>query len=427
MSKPSIGAMWAGVDWSDRSHDVCLVDAEGERVAAFKIPHSAEGIAELVKRLGALPTVGGVAIEAKQHLVVQGLLEAGIAVFPINPKMSRRWVESLSVAGAKSDPAEAFALADGLRHHHKHLRPLELDDELTRTLMAHCRAESKLITHRTALVNRLQATLKTYFPAALDWFSDWTKPTAWDFVLTFPRPEALQQASRRKLIGFLRRHHIGLSPIWEARLGQRTDAVAWPSDPVVVEVEAEMAITLAKLLRTLEPRLKLHRAQIETLFAQHADAAIFRSLPGAGRKLAPRLLSHFGSRRDRYDSAQALQLLSGCVPVSHQSGNSDPAYFRQACQKDFRTTMHLFASLSIQHSIWARACYERARGRGKPYAHALRIVGAKWLKIIFRMWQTGTPYDERAYLASLIRHGSPLIDHIKASNKCGELIEKHLT
>jgi len=427
MSKPSNGAMWAGVDWSDCSHDVCVVDAVGDRVAAFKIPQSAEGIADLVKRLGLLASLGGVAIELKQHLLVQGLLEAGIVVFPINPKVSRRWVESLSVVGAKSDPVEAYALADGLRHHHKRLRPLELDDDLTRTLAAHCRAECRLIAHRTSLVNRLQATLKTYYPVALDWFSSWTKPTAWDFVLTFPRPAALHQATRRKLIGFLRRHNIGLSPIWQGRLEQRADAMAWPSDPVTTEVEGEMAITLSKLLRTLEERLKLHRAQIEALFARHGDAALFRSLPGAGRKLAPRLLSHFGSRRDRYESAQALQQLSGCVPVTHQSGKSNQTYFRQACQKDFRTTMHLFASLSIQHSIWARACYERARDRGIPYAQALRIVGAKWLKIIFRMWQTQTPYDERAYLASLIRHGSPLIEHIKTSKKCGELTEKLLT
>ncbi|WP_220206495.1 transposase [Reticulibacter mediterranei] len=40
----------------------------------------------------------------------------------------------------------------------------------------------------------------------------------------------------------------------------------------------------------------------------HADSELFLSLPGAGVRLAPRLLAELGDDRDRYESANSLQL-----------------------------------------------------------------------------------------------------------------------
>jgi hypothetical protein len=33
----------------------------------------------------------------------------------------------------------------------------------------------------------------------------------------------------------------------------------------------------------------------------------------------------------------------------------------------------------------------------------MRALGAKWLKIIFRMWQHQDPYDEQYHLATMAR------------------------
>jgi len=403
---------WASVDWGNERHAVCVLDAEGKEVEAFETPHTAEGLDEMIGRLRRAGTIVGVAVETTRNLVVQKLLEAGFVVYPINPKLSHAWREGWKVAAGKDDRSDAWVLAEGLRQHHDRLRPFQPDDPRTRELRLLCADESRLIADRTGLVNRLQAALKEYYPQGLAWFEDWSKPTAWDFVLAFPTPEALGRAGRKKLYGFLKSHCIGLHPIWQERVEARASGPAWPSDPATVEAKSFLAVALAKELRTLQGSLDLYRERIEKLYGDHPDSSLFSSLPGAGPKLAPRLLIHFGTDRRRYDSAQSLQQLSGTVPVTVQSGRSKRVRMRRECQRDFRNTLHLFAFLSLKRSTWARAFYDRCRRGGQSNALALRNLARKWIRILYRMWQDRVLYDETRYLASLIRRRSPLVQEI---------------
>ena len=77
------------------------------------------------------------------------------------------------------------------------------------------------------------------------------------------------------------------------------------------------------LLFTVEQQLGLYRQRIEELFGRHPDHDLFGSLPGAGPKLAPRLLSEIGDDRQRFgDDAQALQCLAGTAPVTRRTGKA---------------------------------------------------------------------------------------------------------
>jgi transposase len=76
-----------------------------------------------------------------------------------------------------------------------------------------------------------------------------------------------------------------------------------------------------------------YRAQIEKLFAQHPDHDLFGSLPGAGPKIAPRLLGEIGSDRSRFEDPSALQCLAGTAPVSYQSGQIHKVYLRRHCKQ----------------------------------------------------------------------------------------------
>ena len=61
--------------------------------------------------------------------------------------------------------------------------------------------------------------------------------------------------------------------------------------------------------------------------------------------------------------------------------------------------------------------FNRARDRSMTHPKALRSLGAKWLKIIYRMWVERKPYDERLYIASLIQHHSSLVPYILKAQK----------
>src|SRR5204863_279358 len=44
-----------------------------------------------------------------------------------------------------------------------------------------------------------------------------------------------------------------------------------------------------------------------------------------------------------------------------------------------------------------------------PNQLLVRALAFKWIRILYRCWQTRTPYDESAYLNALKRRGSPLL------------------
>jgi transposase len=114
-------------------------------------------------------------------------------------------------------------------------------------------------------------------------------------------------------------------------------------------------------------------------FGSAKAGCLFGSLPGAGPKIAPRLLGEIGSDRSRFEDPTALQCLGGTAPVSYQSGKIHKVYLRRHCNKLLRQAVHLWANPSRQSCPWAALYYEQLRTRGKNHACALRSLGQRWL------------------------------------------------
>jgi hypothetical protein len=87
---------------------------------------------------------------------------------------------------------------------------------------------------------------------------------------------------------------------------------------------------------------------------------------------------------------------------------------RWACPQFLRQTCHEWAGHSIAHSSWAQAYYRQQIAQGNGHHAAVRSLAAPWIRIVYRCWANPMPYDERIYLDSLRRHGSPLADAIPA-------------
>lgn len=160
---------------------------------------------------------------------------------------------------------------------------------------------------------------------------------------------------------------------------------------------------------TLEAQLDAYRRRIAEVFARHPDHDLFGSLPGVGTKLAPRLLGEIGDDRARFQGAEGLQCLAGTAPVTVQSGQYCRQHLRYACNDTLRATVHLWANLSRKRCAWAEAYYQAHRAKGQSHACALRCLGQRWLKILWKMWQTHTPYDEALHTRHQTQHGSWLL------------------
>ena len=385
-----------------------LVDRHGKIVEAFRFDDTAEGWQPMIKTLSKHrdPTV---AIETSGGMTVQRLLEAGYSVYPVNPKAAKRYRGRKTPSGTKTDHLDVWSLADALRLDGPTWRPLKQDDPLTVELRLLCRDEVTLIEQRTALICQLRAALHEYYPVALEAFEDWTLRSAWAFVEALPTPEALAQAGKRKWEKFLHTHKLYRPETYRKRLDLFARAETFCGNQATTNAKSMLAVALAGQLRVLQSHLDKFREQIEKLFAQHPDHDLFGSLPGAGEKLAPRLLAELGDDRDRFDPPQALQCYAGTAPVSYESGPIKRVRFRRACQKAIRHSVHLWVNLSRATCPWAEAYYRKKRDEGQTHACALRCLGQRWLEILWKMWQTHCPYDAELHQRNQVKHGSWVI------------------
>lgn len=322
-----------------------------------------------------------------------------------NPRRRR----AIANGGVKDDQLDAGALADALRLDEGHWRALASEVPWIQELRLLCRDEVALIAQRPVLVNQLRAALREYYDAALQAFDNWTLPAAWALVVQFPTPEDLAQAGQRSWEKFLHVHKLWRPETVAKRLQLFASAADWKRNAAVTRAKSRLAVSLAKRLQTLARQLDDYRAAIEALFAQHPDHDLFGSLPGAGSKLAPRLMSELGEDRARFGTPQSLQCLAGTAPVSFQSGQVFRVKMRRCCNPHLRHAVHRWADCSRAGCGWAQAYYQAQREKGKSHACALRCLGHRWLEVLWKMGQDRTTYDGDFHARNQQKHGAWVI------------------
>ena len=181
-------------------------------------------------------------------------------------------------------------------------------------------------------------------------------------------------------------------------------------DAAVVTPYSLQALVLTDQLRISLQAIHRYDDEIAELAPKPPDYGLFSALPGAGPSLAPRLLVAFGEQRGRFDSAAALQKYSGIAPVTERSGKKHWVHWRWQCPTFLRQTFVEWAAQTINKSFWAGAYYRQQRDKGCTYQAALRALPFKWIRILYRCWQTRTPYNESVYLNALKYRGSPLLN-----------------
>ena len=198
----------------------------------------------------------------------------------------------------------------------------------------------------------------------------------------------------------------------EQRIEAIKTARALTHDNGVISPYSLLVQALVGQLRVTLRAIESFSEAIDRCARTHPDFFIFDSFPAAGPVFAPRLLSAFGEQRDRYASPIELQMYAGIAPVTERSGNSHWVHWRWKCPTFLRQTFVEWAALTIPRSFWAKAYYEQQRAKGQSHRAAVRSLAFKWIRILYRCWQTRTTYDESAYLKALKKRGSPLIHNL---------------
>jgi transposase len=413
-------AAWIGLDWADQEHAVCLLLPEGGPAEQAVVAQQAEAIdawaAKLLVRFEGRPVA--VCLEVSRGALVNALMKCPqLVLFPINPKQLANYRKALHPSGAKDDPGDAELLARFAREHAPRLRAWRPDEVETRELRLLCEARRQWVDERTAAGNRLTQQLKEAYPRALTLARGHLYTEGLLALLArFPSEQELRRAAPRQLAHYLpKRRRAADDPPVDPRITAIRQSSPLVTDAAVLHAARLAVQHLVAQLRQLNATIAAYDEAIEKLLANHPDAALFASFPGAGAALVPRLIAAFGDDRQRYATAAELQSLSGVAPVTQRSGKSHVVVMRRACPKFLRQTFHEFARCSLKKSAWAQAYYALLRAKGHEYHSAIRALAYKWLRILFRCWQTRKPYHEHHYLHQLRKKHSPALAYLAPS------------
>jgi transposase len=384
----------AGIDLASEEHRLVVVAADGSRLEERRYSHSEDGIAALVRRLAGL-SVSRVAIERPNGLVVDRLLDAGIAVIAVHPNQLAAARDRYRSGGGKSDGFDGYVLAELARTDMHRLTPLQPDSDETRALRALTRAREDLVEQRVALANQLRAQLEAFWPGAARVFADTDSPIALCFLERYPSPQDARGLGEKRLASFLARNGYSGRRSPSELLARLRAAPTGKTGELETEARRAVVLGLVAALKPLVEQIRLLTSQIAGALDQHTDGHIFRSLFRDPKSVvtAAELLAEIGDRRERHPNSSSLEAIAGQSAVAVESGKKKVASFRWACNKNLRTAVSVLADSSRKHNPWAQKIYNDAIARGKDHPHALRILGRAWLRIIWRIWQDHTPYD----------------------------------
>ena len=176
---------FAGVDWASEEHAVCVVDEHGRIVEGRRYRHTEVGLRALCSRLVRLG-VRLVALERPDGLLIDRLLDAGLAVIAVHPNQVKANRSRYRAAGGKSDAFDSFVLAELARTGSHRFRVLVPDGDATKALRSMTRAREGLVRTRLGLASQLRDQLATFWPGASKVFSSVDSQIALAFLRPLP-------------------------------------------------------------------------------------------------------------------------------------------------------------------------------------------------------------------------------------------------
>lgn len=337
-----------GIDWADKIHAFHLIDPDGI-TASGNLDQSPEAIETWLLGLQSkYPNARvDICLETSRGALINALLQYPlVTVYPVNPSALANYRKAFNHGGGKSDPVDARLILQYLQHYRTQLRPLQIDQPLTRELASLCIDRRRLVQQRVKLSNELKSLLKIYFPAIL-----LLKPAKVyaifivTLLLKFATLKEAQTAGRTKLRNFF--FGVGIKAKAEARIEILMNAKPLTTDDVILRTSARRAQAICGQLQSLNKSIKAYDHEIEALVKTHADYKTIASLPAGSSNTRARLIAALGDDRGRYSDAEGLQSASGIAPLTTQSGKQRYVSSRWACSKFMRQTFHEYAGLSI--------------------------------------------------------------------------------
>ena len=263
--------LFTGLDLSRRRLDVCVLDEAGERLLEIGVSPDADALRTLTSRVARLrPEPVSAAIESMTgaRFVHDTLERFGWEVAIADAQRAK----GLAPLVAKTDRIDAWVLAELAR---RDLVPaIWLPDPAVRAERERARFRAHLVHHRTALKNRIHATLMS-------------------FGHPVPVSDLFGRAGRELL------ERLALPEPWAAGVAASCE-----------------------LIDELDRRIAAIDAELRRLAVDDPRIGLLRTIPGVGSVLAATIAAELGEI-ERFASAKQLVGYTGLTPFVMQSGERD--------------------------------------------------------------------------------------------------------
>jgi hypothetical protein len=390
--------VFVGHDWAEAHHDIHVEDEQGRRLERARLPEGVEGVARfhaLVAGYVDDPAEVVIATETDRGLFVGAFVAAGYTVLAVNPMSTSRYRERHTTSGAKSDPGDAWVLAELARVDGHNHRPVAGDSDLAEAVKVLARAHQSMIWARQRQLNQLRSTLREFYPAALMAFDELGSNDALAILAIAPTPTVAKTLSRSKIAAALRRggrqRRVDERAV-EIQHALRSKQLEAPS--LIANAMGATAAAIVAVVVEMTAQISALEAQLADHFEQHPDAKIIRSLPGLGMTLGARVLGEFGDDPNRYADAKSRKNYAGTSPITKASGTRRVVLARYARNRRLADACYKWAFTATSASPGARAFYDQRRAAGDTHHRALRALGNRLVGILHGCLHHGTLYDE---------------------------------
>ena len=281
------------------------------------------------------------------------------------------------------------------------MRPAIPYSDETKALRTVARTSDDIVEMRVAATNQLAALLEAHWPGAKAIFADIESPIALEFLTRYPTAAQAERLGEKRIAAFYVKHgYSGRRPGAEP-LHRLRQAPAGTTNDTLVEAVRDAVLALVAVLKALGAARKDLDRSVAAHLGEHPDGPIFTSLGRSGQINAAQMRAAWGDSRAAYDRPDAVAALAGMTAVTNQSGKHKAVHFRWACNKRFRKPMASFAENSRHARPWTQKIYTDAISRGHDHPHAVRVLARAWIRVIYRCWLDGTPYDP-------VKHGNAI-------------------
>lgn len=383
-----------GIDVGKRSHEVCLMDAEGHQIGKFfRFQHSRQGMASLVEILRRQPEPCIIALEATGHYwlaVYHHLLQEGFTLVIVNPLQSHAYRRS-TIRKVKSDRRDAWIIADLLRI--GRVRPGYVPGPDIQTLRDLARFRMELVDQVGDAKRRILGVLDKVFPEYESFFSSVFIATSRELLKRAATAEEFAVLDLKEITQVVKKAshgRLGMERVERLQQAARTSlGLPYLRDAATVEIRCLLA-----QVEFLEVQVEAIETAMEQLFSQVTQ--YLTSIKGIGTALAATIYAEIGDIH-RFHTPESLIAYAGIDPTIFSSGEFEGTqrHISKRGSPYLRKALWLAATGARRWNPDLDTFFAKKLREGKPYGVAMGALCRKLLGRIHVVLLENRPYEVR--------------------------------